>query len=117
MQGIMGCYIKSNYDLFSSAKGILDKMFSVLGNNAALDVERADFPNFSLSVLSHNQTPYAFKPLHFTANNKHTFIDGFVKNKQKFFANVNENEDVSNLLSLIQYSGIYNIISFDTFIN
>lgn len=113
MQGMMGCYIKRNYNLSSSAKGILDKMLSILGtkNNVALDAERADFPNLSLSVLSHSQTPCAFKPIHFTANYKHIFIDGFVKKRQDFVDNVNEN--VSNLQLLRQYSGIYNIILFD----
>ena len=113
MQGIMGCYIKSNSVLSSSAMKILDKMHSTLGNNNLVDVERTDFQNFSLSVLSHNKTPYAFKPLRFTVNKKHMFIDGFIKNKRSFLSVFNNKNDDINLLSLTQYSGIYNAVSYD----
>lgn len=111
---MIGCYIKNkitNRDSYSLSNVILDKMLSTLENNGTANIERADFINFSLAILYHDQTPYAFKPSHFTANNKHTFIDGFIRNKQDFLAYVKDK--VSNPLSLIEYSGIYNIISFD----
>ena len=116
MQGMFGCYIKSQKeprDAVQSPSAIIEKMISALGKGGKeLNSERYDFTQFSLVICSLANTPFAFKPFHEVVNGGHIFLDGFLKNKNSVLNNLTKT-DSFDPLSLCNYSGIFNLISYD----
>ena len=114
MQGMVGCYDKrrDQNGTFSS-KEVLGEMLSVFAKDKMANVETQSFDRFSLAIFSNSRTPFSFRPEYIKNQNKHIFIDGFVRDKQEFLLTLNGPVKLSIPESIIDLSGQYNIAIFD----
>lgn len=116
MQGIIGCFLKREGS--PSAQVSLDHMLALpaYAEKRGARVQRFDWPQCSLALVTLERTPAAFRPLVFEQGSGRLLLDGFVRDRQPFsdaarLVPPSAADELARLAAA--FSGTYNMVAYD----